>query len=228
MERLLLFCYVLLSTYCCVAQDQVSKEIDSLYKEDQIYAGVTYNLLAKKPENVEQNGFSLGFHFGFIKDMPINRNRNIALGMGLGYSANSYNQNVLISRTNEIVNYSIDASSSFRKNKFSTHLIEMPLEFRWRTSTPTEYSFWRIYTGIKFGYVFAHRIKYRGDLGDYKLNNVDDFNKLQYGITLSFGYNTWNLHVYYGLNPVFDGATALNGEAIDFNTVKIGLMFYLL
>ncbi|TXE12712.1 PorT family protein [Seonamhaeicola algicola] len=202
--------------------------VDSLYKEDQFYAGVTYNLLANKPKNMNQNGFSLGFHIGYIKDIPINKRRNIALALGLGYSSNSYNQNLLISEQSSTTNYSILNDNSFSKNKFSNHLIEIPFEFRWRTSTPTDYNFWRIYTGFKVGYIFSNSVKYKGELGDFKLKSVDDFNKFQYGLTLSVGYNTWNLHVYYALNNMLNDNATLNNATIDMNAVKIGLMFYFL
>src|SRR5690606_37202074 len=72
--------------------------VDDKYREDQFYISVTYNLLQSKPDGMSQRGFSSGFHFGFIRDMPINDRRNIALGIGLGLSSNSYNQNMLISQ----------------------------------------------------------------------------------------------------------------------------------
>jgi hypothetical protein len=130
------------------AQEFSNKVEDSLYREDQFYIGVSYNLLGKKPMNLSQTGFSSGFHLGFIRDMPINKKRNVAFGIGLGISSNSYNQNLLIDKDNlGNSTYSIlDGNGTFIKNKFSTHLIELPFEFRWRTSTPTEYNFWRIYT----------------------------------------------------------------------------------
>lgn len=213
------------------AQEDNTKIVDSLYKEDQFYAGITYNLIGNKPNDLSQNGFSLGFHAGFIKDMPINKDRNIAIGIGLGYSANSFNQNLLIVKDDAgNINYSIidENNVSFSRNKFSQHLVELPIEFRWRTSTPTNYNFWRIYTGFKIGYVFTNTTKFKGSLGEFKYNNINDFNKFQYGLTVSMGYNTWNLYLYYALNPIFSSGAELNGEAINMNAVKIGLMFYVL
>jgi hypothetical protein len=200
------------------------------YKEDQFYAGITYNLFGKKESDISQSGFSTGFHFGFIKDMPINKNRNVAIGLGIGYSTNSFNQNILVNKDNTgNLNYSIlDGGNVYTKNKFSMHLVEIPIEFRWRTSTETEYSFWRIYTGFKFGYVFANTTKHIGDLGTIKYNNIKDFNKIQYGLTLSMGYSTWNVYMYYALNPIFSSDAKLNGSSIGMNAIKIGLMFYIL
>lgn len=224
----LFFLFIITSSYA--QENIVTKEVDSLYKEDQFYAGVTYNLLAKTPSGLNQSGFSLGFHLGFIKDMPINKSRNFAIGVGLGFSANSFNQNLLISKDNsrDFTYDILESSSTYSKNKFSSYLIEVPFEFRWRTSTPMEYKFWRIYTGFKFGYVLAQTSKYIGDLGSLKHSKNDDFNSLQYGLTLSAGYNTWNIYLYYALNPLFSKDAQLNGHNINMNAIKIGLMFYVL
>lgn len=205
--------------------------IDEKYREDQFYLSITYNLLAKIPENLSQRGFSSGFHFGFIRDFPVNEKRNVAFGVGLGLSSNSYNQNMLIAEhPNGEYNYSIvnEDSISFSKNKFTTYLVEIPLEFRWRTSTAKEYKFWRIYTGVKFGYVFYNSSKFEGDIGKIKNANIDDMTSFQYGLTLSIGYSTWNAHMYYGLNSIFDKSANIDGQSLDMRSIKIGLMFYIL
>ena len=230
MKTVLIFISIIFLGQKCLSQETNDKLVDSLYKEDQFYVAITYNLLGNIPSKISQNSFSTGFHFGYIKDMPINEKRNVALGLGLGYSANSFNHNLHIREDNiGVVNYSIlEDSDTYTKNKFSMHLVEVPFEFRWRTSDATEYKFWRIYTGFKFGYLLANTTKYRGDLGNDKFRNVKDFNTFQYGLTLSVGYNTWNLHLYYALNPVFSSDALLNGNAIDLNAIKVGLMFYIL
>ena len=209
----------------CSAQEIEEKDIDSLYREDQFYAGITYNLLG-----VTQSGFSFGFHFGFISDMPINKARNKAFGIGLGYSSNGYNQNILMSRDDngKFIYTLLEDSGTYSRNKINTHIIEVPIQFRWRTSTPSDYGFWRIYAGFKFGYVVSHVSKYKGDLGNINHYGNDDFNDFQYGLTLSAGYSTWNLHVYYGLNSILSGTAMLNDNPINMNAIKLGLMFYML
>ncbi|MDG5490783.1 porin family protein [Psychroserpens sp. SPM9] len=205
--------------------------VDHQYKEDQFYLAITYNLLGQKPDGVSQNGFSSGFHLGFIKDMPINTQRNIAIGLGLGLSSNSYNQTLLITEENgDYIYTDIDDDTSFSKNKFTTYLLEMPIEFRWRTSTPKDYDFWRIYTGFKIGYVFHNSSKFNGSPNDIKLSNIDDFNAFQYGLTFSAGYSNVNFHFYYALNTIFDTNAKVSGtgEAVDMNAIKIGLIFYIL
>lgn len=211
-------------------EDSDKDQLYQDYREDQFYISVTYNLLNQKPSDVNQNGFSSGFHLGFIRDMPINKRRNKAIGLGLGLSSNSYNQNISILENNNEVAYSIidESEVNVSKNKFTTYLLEVPIEFRWRTSTTTEYSFWRIYPGFKLGYLFYNSTKFKSEAGNEKLSNLEDFNKLQYGLTLSVGYGTWNFHLYYGLNSIFDDSAKLNGQSIDMTSLKIGLMFYVL
>ena len=211
--------------------DTDNDELYKNYREDQFYTSVTYNLLNNKPKDVSQSGFSSGFHFGFIRDMPINEKRNFAIGLGVGISTNSYNQkNLLIEEVNNEVSFRIIDESDFNvsKNKFTTYLVEVPLEFRWRTSTPTDYNFWRIYTGFKVGYLLYNSTKFKSEISNENLSNINEFNKFQYGLTLSAGYGTWNFYVYYGLNSIFDNNTKLNGEAIDMKSLKMGLMFYIL
>ena len=231
MRRVLTILFSLIFLQHIIGQNEIetAASADSLYKEDQFYFGITYNLLANMPKGMSQNGFSSGFHFGFIKDMPINKKRNWALGLGLGYSTNSINQNLLISKDQQgRYNYELLGSSQFTKNKFSRHLFELPFELRWRTSSPDSYKFWRIYTGFKLGYVFASSAKHKGSSQNYKITTIDDFEKLQYGLTLSVGYNTWNAYMYYGLNPIFKKTALLDGKTIDFRAIKVGLMFYIL
>lgn len=231
MKRYFFLLLVLLGYLGFSQNDNTDKEdLYKDYREDQFYASVTYNLLTERPKGVSQSGFSSGFHLGFIRDMPVNERRNFAIGLGLGLSSNSYSQNLSILKENTEVIYSVidESEVNVSKNKFTTYLVEVPLEIRWRTSTAIDYNFWRIYTGFKVGYLLYNSTKYRSDAGNQNLSNLDDFNKIQYGLTLSAGYGTWNFHLYYSLNSIFNDNAKLNGEAIDMKSFKIGLMFYIL
>jgi len=228
--RLYFSIYFLIFSLALIAQDSTKVAIDNNYREDQFYASITYNLLANNPETISSDGFSTGYHFGFIRDMPINQKRNWAIGIGFGISSNSYNSDLVITENISGINLQQTNSSfgNITKNKFTTYLIDVPLEIRWRTSTPTDYKFWRIYSGIKFSYLVYNSAKLKSELLDQNLSNLDIFNRFQYGLTLSAGYGTWNFHVYYGLNSIFKDTAQLNGNAINSQAVKIGLIFYLL
>jgi len=206
-----------------------SIRLDSNYLEDQFYVGLTYNFMVKKPQGITQRSLSYGLMGGFIKDIPLNRRRNVAVGIGLGYAVNSYYTNLRIDETGAGLSYIIlDSSTPFRRNKLETHLIEMPLEFRWRNSTATSYKFWRIYTGLKLGYIVGSRSKFVADTFKDSFYNTETRN-FRYGLMLNFGYNTFNIHAYYALNQLFEeGTLTQDGQNVDFTPLRIGLIFYIL
>ena len=106
--------------------------------------------------------------------------------------------------------------------------MEFPLEFRWRTSTATKYNFWRVYTGVKFSYNLANKFQFDDATNTtFKYANITNYNKLQYGLTLSAGYDEFNVHIFYGLTPVFKNSN-FNGEEVNSKILKFGLIFYLL
>lgn len=230
MRSLLIGLYFLPLALCFAQQNNEQKRIvDTLYREDQIYASVTYNALIKMNPGISQNGFSTGFHIGFLRDMPINKRRNVALALGVGISSNSYLQNIAITQGENGYEYNLIPDNIFvSKNKFTTYLIDIPFEFRWRTSTPTVNRFWRIYPGFKFSYLLYNSTKLRSDFGNENLSNVRDFEDLQYGLTIGVGYGDWNFHFYYGLNPIFKNSAQLNGEPLGITAMKIGIIFYIL
>jgi hypothetical protein len=214
-----------------LAQDTLyyEKKIDSLYREDQFYFGVTYNVLQNKPSEVSQDGFSTGLHFGFLRDMPINKNRTFALAVGLGMAYQSYNQNLLISNINEGFSYTIiEPDVSFKKNQFSFVNIDLPIEFRWRTSTPESHKFFRLYTGFKLSYMIFNHSRFISNSGDIKINNNSQFNTLQYGVYLATGYNTWNFYANYGFNSIFKPEAKFEGRSMQLSTLNLGLQFYIL
>lgn len=203
--------------------------VDSLYREDQFYFGFTYNSLLDRPTGISQNKFSSGFTGGFLRDMPINKKRTFAIATGLGLSYNKIFQNLLISKTNQETNYSIiQPGINYNKNKIDQIFIDIPIEFRWRTSTPESHEFWRIYSGFKFSYLVLDKYVYVDSESKTILRQNNDLNKLRFGAYLACGYNTWNFYAYYGLNPIFKSSAKLNNEAIGLNTLNLGLMFYIL
>ena len=203
-------------------------DVDNKYLEDQFCLGLYYSALTSAPENFNQNKFSSTLNFGFIRDLPLNKQRNFGLGVGFGLSLDSSNSNLKLSELNNSVSAEIVNGEDFTKNKWNTTKIEFPLEVRWRTSTPTSYKFWRVYFGVKTSYLLRSRYKYESLNNNYTLDNLP-FRKTQSGLTLNAGNNTWNLGVYLGLNPVFNKEFGqINPDFKDLKEFKLGLVFYIL
>ncbi|WP_418264652.1 porin family protein [Flavobacterium faecale] len=232
--RQLLFVFSMFSFLNLCAQEELKAEkspiiaIDSLYREDQFYFGFTFNNLKNKPADLSQNKFSTGFSAGFLRDMPVNKKRTVAIASGVGFTYNNYIQNLAIEQIGETTNYSLFSSSAdYSKNRFSQLFVDVPIEFRWRTSTYESYKFWRVYGGVKFSYLLYDRYVSQVDGKRTVLTNNSDFDKLQYGIYAATGYNTFNVYAYYGLNGLFKSAK-LNNESIDMQAFNVGVIFYIL
>lgn len=202
-------------------------KIDSLYREDQFYVGITYNVLTNLPAGIRQNGFSSEISVGFLRDMPINKNRTYAIAVGAGLSYANYQQNLVTIKNGSTINYEVGNAADLSKGKLEQVFIDIPIELRWRNSTPTSYKFWRVYTGFKFQYLIFDKSRFEGaDLSSTVTNNPN-LNKLQYGPYVAVGFNTWNFQAYYGINSLYKNAF-VNNEAINLKTINIGLMFYIL
>lgn len=228
--KILLLC--LISTMGVLAQN-VETDFDapdSLFREDQFYLNITYNTLQKVPDGLQQTKFSPGFSVGFLRDMPINASRTFAMAAGLGYSLSVYNQNLGIFESNNTTTYEILNAEgvSVSKDKLSLHYVDLPVEFRWRNATPDNHRFWRVHLGVKLSYLVANQYKLVSTAGNLTNTNLNDLSKFNYGLYLSTGWNTWNIYAYYGFNPIFTSDAKIDGQTIDMNTAKFGLMFYIL
>ncbi|MFH6992049.1 porin family protein [Flavobacterium sp. FlaQc-48] len=232
--RLLFSCLFLVSFFNSFAQEVKPEikpivKIDSLYREDQFYFSVTYNMFTDIPQDFKQKKFSVGFSGGFLRDMPINKDRTIAIAAGLGLGYQNYYQNLTISQdASGAPVYSVNNSSEFVSNRYRQYSVDLPIEFRWRNSTYESTKFWRIYAGVKLSYVFSDSSILDDGEKTYKINNNPSINEFQYGPYLSTGYNTWNLYLFYGLSPLFKSVTMLNGEKVNMKTLNAGLIFYIL
>ena len=209
------------------SQDDEGLAIDEAYLEDQFYIGLSYNFLATDNAIFTQRNFSYNLKLGFIRDMPLNAQRNIALGLGFGYAANSYYTNLLVTETDQGLTYAFPEAIDFKRGKLETHALEVPFEIRWRNSNPIDYRFWRIYAGAKLSYNFLRRSKYvyENTKNAFTNNTIEPLN---YGLTLNVGYNTFNIHLYYGLNGLLDNGAVLAGDTMALRPFRVGIIFYIL
>lgn len=220
MRQLVSLFFLLFITIAFSQTESVSKPVvDSLFREDQFYVSIAYNFIQKKPDNFNQYSFSTGLSAGFLRDFPISENRHWAIAPGIGYSYNDLKQTIDLSAVTENPDFELV------KSRIILHYVDLPLEIRWRNATPDSHKFWRIHAGFMASYLINGKFKYEGGLtGSENINDI--LNKFQYATYLTFGFNTWNAYIHYGLNPYFDkDKTAAEN---NMTTLKIGLMFYIL
>lgn len=213
--RILFFLWI---PFFCFSQEIKPIEVDSLYREDQFYASLSYNLIQNRPDGFKQFSFSPGITFGILRDFPITKNRHWAIAPGIGYSYNNIKQFI---NSEEIVGAIENITSENIRTIITYHSMDFPLEIRWRNSSPDSHSFWRIYTGLKTSYVFNSKLKLESTTESTKESISDEINRWQYGAYISVGFNTWNPYIYYGLNPIFK-------EGSKMSNFNVGFIFYIL
>ena len=203
---------------------------DTKYREDQFYIGITYNLLSDVPVGEGLDAI-LKMQFGFLRDMPINKRRNLAIAVGAGLAFNEYGQLLFIGEAPDgktIFTVLNDQNVDFTRNRFSTSTIEAPIEFRWRSSTPDIYKFWRVYVGFKLGYAFWYKSTFKQPGNNVTQTDIPEFEKMRLGTSITFGYNSFNFIASYSLNPFFKDAITTDGQEVNFRTLQVGMMFYIL
>ena len=225
MFKTLFFLFLLLVSLNCFSQKD-TLQLGDRYAEDQIYVSISYAQFYNQPSSITRSSFSYALSTGFIKDFILNKRGSFSVALGFGYGFDFFNHKLKVEEINNTTVFSSDNTIS--SNLFKTHNLELPLEIRWRTSTSKKYNFWRVYTGIKFLYNLSNSFEYLdANNRQFNYSNISSYNNLQYGLTISAGYDEFNINVFYGLTPVFENAS-LSGEVVNTRILKFGLIFYIL
>lgn len=218
---LLFFFLPLLSVFA----QKDSLQLGDYYAEDQIYLAVAYNQFFNQPATVNSSRFSYSLASGFIKDVILNKRGSIAIALGAGYEYSRFNHRLKITEINGQTNFELDGTLA---NQISLHNLELPFELRWRSSTAQSYNFWRVYLGLKTTYNISNTFDFTTDAeGLTSYSDVNAFNKWQFGLTFSAGYDAFNVYVYYGLTPIYKNAV-INTEPINTKIIKFGLIYFML
>lgn len=232
MKHIYFLCFFCLIHSFSFAQEEVLDELtrkqdsiaalDFKYREDQFYFGISHTLMQGKPAWFKGNSVSLGVDIGFLRDFPINKSRTIALAPGFGFSYQNLRNNFGVTEEGD---YTL--LSTYKRNSLSLHMLDFPLELRWRNSTPASHKFWRAYLGVKASYVMGSRLKTSTDAYSTTLRGDNNINKWLFGMYLGAGFNTWNFYAYYGLNPIYKEAP-IKGDSEKLRLFKVGVIFYIL
>ena len=154
--------------------------------------------------------------------MPINTARNLAFGLGLGLNYNVVYTNLQFTDNMEATTF----VSSDLINQWSSVDAEIPLEFRWRSSTHVNYQFWRVYAGVVGYYSLSAKQRTRTALTESITSlSVQNF---RLALRLNVGNNTWNLTYTHPIDSFFDfDKSAHNKSFSKLKTAKLGLIFYI-
>ena len=138
--RLLFFKRFIVGAYKALAQRE---SLSTKYREDQFYISFGLQLQQENINGFKQNGFSNNFQVGFVRDIPLNANGRIAIGLGLGYAYNRLISNLNLDSQDENDIFSIKGDDENRQTFSST----CHTTFVSSRLPPDKTDFWRVYGG---------------------------------------------------------------------------------
>ena len=203
------------------------------YLDDQLYIGFTYNILTAMPDDVKNYSFSNTLSLGYIRDIPLNKRRNIGLGAGLGVGFHTYYTNVAMD-CDEMGewNMSILENGEYLSNRFSLQTLDIPIQVRFRGSTAEKYNFWRVYAGVTFSWIYKNSTTYKNELVKLRYYDIPYLNEWLYTANLQVGYGKFTVKVDYTLGSLFKkkyaGETLPVKELSNMRSCNVGLLMYIL
>lgn len=201
-----------------------AQEKTPTFREDQIYLSIAYPYFSEAPNTLIQNKLSYAFSVGFIRDMPINSQRTLAVGVGLGFDQATLYNNTLFTQTGNKIDASV-IEEGYKQNYLRMQSLAVPLELRWRNATETKHAFWRIHTGVSVHFPMQFKSYNKTSTGQKNTTKLPSKGTiLRWNV--HFGFNTWNISIAHDMQP-WATFGALNRE-FDMNFTKIGLIFYIL
>jgi len=181
--------------------------------EEQIVFNIYYNSWTSLPENFDMSNKSVGVDLYLMKDI-FGKNYPVSVASGIGISVQNYkNSSMLVSTSDSLYFEEIPDTVDYRRNKFATVYVDIPIEFRLRTRPLVKKRNLKIAFGFKIGYNIQRYTKYDGDnyLGitnyetvKYKVYDIKNILPYRYGVFTRLGYGKFSFSAYYSLTPLFE------------------------
>ncbi|MBI3519682.1 MAG: outer membrane beta-barrel protein [Bacteroidetes bacterium] len=171
---------------------------------DRLILEVNYTNWKGAPKNITTDWKCIGFGFYTLFDKPI-KNSNFSFGYGLGFYFHNYSSNAnfiyQLDSTNHHTTTVIQPKTiPYTANKYNERSVEIPLELRFRTKTPTIF---KMMLGVKVGYVMSNFKKSDDADGRIRVYNIKNVNPWRYGIVFRIGIEQVSLTASYYFSEVF-------------------------
>jgi len=213
--------------------DELKAEKRSLKKEDilvsEVFSDIWQNTLDLKTQALNR-----GYNMYFMVDNPLAKS-NFAVAFGLGMSFHNMYSNSILKRERDTLDAftgrtefeEIPENYSYKKNKLALMYVDVPIELRFRTKDITNN--FKIAIGFKIGYNLKNYIKYHGDVLEgtkgtikYKEYNIENIEKLRYGVTARIGYGQFNAFAFYALTPLLKKDSSKHDELFP---ISVGVAY---
>lgn len=177
---------------------------------DFVMIKLTTSAWLNKPDSIKTKGIGRGFAMSIMYDFPIKKS-NFSFAAGLGFNS----QNVFLD--GQVMNFKDTGSqvlfansSTYKRYKFTTTRLEMPLELRFFGNNKNRNRGFKAAIGATVGLSLSSHTKGVIGSGGTKFNEkVVTKRFLQqwdFAPTFRIGYGNFSLFASYSLTPVFKDA----------------------
>ncbi len=207
--------------------------IEGPEKFDRIAIDINWTSWIQETKSVSNpNGYELNFQL--FKDIPLHDKSNFAIAIGLGIRTNhvyhdgQFTKTILTTDNSEFtVLNRLPPNYDYSTNKLVCNFIDLPIEFRFRTITKTDgseskYKF-RLYPGFRIGYCYSNYTKRKDQSVKYKLYNIPNLQRIQYGTTVRVAFEKIAFNAYYNLSGLLKRNKGVNIAAISAGITWMGL-----
>jgi hypothetical protein len=215
--------FLILSVFCFIsiigsAQGlfgyfKLTADGDGAEKFDRIIVDFTWTQWMEQVQGVDQGLYSFGISAIWMKDIPLGKRSNIALGLGLGFDSHNFHHNGEFEFTTNPDGstftslVSRNGAVDLKTNKYALNYVDVPFELRLRTMNKTteermKFNF-RFYLGFKAGILVNDHLKISDNVSKRKIFNLPNTLPYRYGPTLRIGFNKISFVGFYSLTSVF-------------------------
>lgn len=221
MKKIILFS-LLVIPFLAIAQEKKSIIGETTIRRVSVGAEIFQDFWMKWPEqgmNVRAiNQGAAGF---VMYNVPFGKSP-VSFSIGAGISCHNLYSGSTINdiHADTIVFTPIPDSISYKKSKLGLTYLDFPIELRVVTKDKIRFS-----VGVKLGYLLDAKTKYKGDDADgfqstVKYRKVEHMDKFQFGPTIRFGYDWFQIMGYYSVTQIFE-----KGLGPDFYPISVGITF---
>ena len=194
------------------AQIQELREYTSI-PEEQIVFNLNFNRWNYYPQEMNLKPQSMGIDIYYMYPIA-GKNKIFSIALGSGFSVQNMKSNVNIIDSCGVTKFQIiNDTIKYKKNKFSTVYLDVPLEFKIRTRPKVKKRNLKFVVGIKFGLLIQSYKKFEGDniynIGTdasikYKVYKIKNLLPYRYGTYLRIGYGKFSLTGFLSLSYLFE------------------------
>jgi hypothetical protein len=220
MKKIILFSLFIIPLFA-FTQEKKKPLSEETIRRVSVGAEIYQDFWMKWPAGMNVRAINQGGSGFIMYNVPFGKSP-VTFSIGAGISCHNLFSNTTINdiHADTITFTPIPDSIDYKKSKLGLTYLDFPIELRFVTKDKIRFS-----VGVKLGYLLDGKTKYKGDDADgyqstVKYRKVEHLDKFQFGPTIRFGYDWFQVSAYYSVTQIFE-----KGLGPDLYPFSVGFTF---